>query len=120
MPRLSTLTSALRNAVSVIQTNTEKWLQRAKDSTDSADLIYLAGEIHKQVFVIDELLGMGCRSDDPALNTLGGRELYRAIDGIRELVDWEECPALKQRMEQAERTWAKPGNGEDNEEYDGW
>jgi hypothetical protein len=54
------------------------------------------------------------------LRTLGGRDVYRAIDGIRKLVDWHECPALKQRMEQAEQTWAKPDTKEDDEEDDGW
>jgi len=118
MPRLSVLATALYNAVSNIQSNSEAWSQRAKDSTDSADLIYLAGEIHDQVFVIDELRAMGCHNSDPALNTLGGRSLYRAVDGIRELIDWDECPALKLRLEQAEKTWAKPSAREDDDE--GW
>ena len=112
--------TALYNAVSAIQTKSAKWHQRAKDSMNSADLIYLAGEIHDQVFVIDELLAMGCQSSDPNLNTLGGRDLYRAVDSIRKLVDWDECPVLKQRMEQAEQAWAEPGTSEADEEDDGW
>ena len=118
-PRLSVLATAMYNSISIIRAETKAWFQRAKESKESADLNYLANEIHEQVFVIDELLAMGCKNNDSNLSTNGGYDLYRAVDGIRELVDWDECPALKQRMEQGEQTWARTGTSKDDEEDEG-
>lgn len=106
-PRTSVLELALSNTVSVIRSKSETWARLAKESCPY-DLGTLSRMIHEQVFVIDELLVMGCRSDEARSESAEDQDLYSAIDGIRSYVDWDVCPALKQWMEKAEEAMARP------------
>ena len=85
-----------------------------EEATHAVDVIYLATEVHDQVFLVDELLSMGCRGDDPTLRTVDGHELYQAISKIRGLIDWDECPTLKERIDLADQSRAQPTSSDDS------
>jgi hypothetical protein len=103
MNSLGVLEEGLSNAVTKILENAEKWQYRFKNTTDPADLIYLSEEIHRQVFLVDELLAMGCRN----------QAICGAVGSIRELIDWDECATLKQHMARAELHGARHCNNGD-------
>ena len=112
--RLSVLTEALWDAVHVIEETSEEWTAHLNTPRGCADMIDVAGKVHDQVFLIDELLAMGCWRDDRFLSTAGSARLYSAIKKIHSLIDWNDCEALKDWMERAapacEQHALKPGD----------
>ncbi len=101
MSPVSIWETALCNAVSVIQDKSATWIERAKTDGNPSSLHNLADEIHDQIFLIDRLLAKGYGIIHASSRRSKDQDIYGAIDGIRKFVDWDQCPALKQWMEQA-------------------
>ena len=108
MPKSAVLETALDNAVAVIQAEANLWTKRWAYTTIEEDMYTLIDEVHRQVFLIDELLAMGCGSDRTNQRMYPDKELCSAMDDIQDLIDWDECPALMLKLKQIEPNWAKP------------
>ena len=108
MPKSAVLETALDNAVAVIQAEANLWTKRWAYTTIEEDMHTLIDEVHRQVFLIDELLAMGCGRDRTNQRMYPDKELCSAMDDIQDLIDWDECPALMLKLKQIEPNWAKP------------
>ena len=101
--RSASLEVGVRNAIEVIENSAEQWLRLAKEASECVEVVSVSDGVHEQVFLIDELFALDGTDLEPNHRTLGGRSLYRAIDKIRSLVDWDECGSVKRWMDAADR-----------------
>jgi hypothetical protein len=108
---LSILDKGVWNAVGVIEGRADEWLRRARETDSCADLLYVAQEVHEQVFLIDELFGMGCCKGGPDACTIGGETLLSVIEKVDDLIDWEECGHLRRWMDRAREAQSRSNTG---------
>jgi hypothetical protein len=102
--RLSVLATGIWNAIEIVESKADDWLRLVKDATECVYLLHVPREVHEQIFLIDELFALGAWNHDADLLSLGGEQLYEAIDRIRSLIDWDECEQLKAWMDQADQS----------------
>ncbi len=93
--RMEILRTALWNAVSVLQ----RLLRASKHDRDEIILVLptqrIVQQIHEQLFLIDELISMGCMDRYKRTSTVLGRRLRSVVLAIKALIDWDQCPNLK-------------------------
>ncbi|MHC4089519.1 MAG: hypothetical protein ACYSVY_04435 [Planctomycetota bacterium] len=105
--RRSILERGIWNAVTVIEAKAADWTKRLREADECAEVTYVAGEIHDQIFMIDELIGMDCFSHDSRDDTIGTGRFLEAIEKIRPLIDWDECEHLRNWMDRDPATKAE-------------
>lgn len=92
--QLQTLEHGIWVAVRLIELEADRWVQRMKQTCDCVEVDLITDEVHKAVFLIDELLATGCMSASP--ETVNGLSVTNAVEKISDLIDWDECPYLKE------------------------
>lgn len=95
--RLRTLDGAIWMAVREIEQKADEWREQIGQADDCPEVFHLATELHDRVFLIDECLAMGCMAADHL--TSGASELVKAVEKVSDLIDWDECPKLKEFCE---------------------
>lgn len=94
--RSDLMSQALRNTLTVIRDNSQKWNRIAQHSANWHELYKTAEEVFVQLSVVDELL------EEIRLYGDGEESLYYSIDTIRDLVDWADCPRIASLMQELE------------------
>jgi hypothetical protein len=99
--RLSLMRVAYYDMLGVIKAKAPEWRREFDEAKTSCSLKDLSHEINERMFLIDELVGMGCCGDVPGRLAAFGARFLEMIAPIDELIDWDSCPILKKHVDEA-------------------
>lgn len=90
------------NALDVIESKAHEWSETINNSPEAAGILYARSEMHNQVYVIDEAVKNGCIVDCKGrFSTMGGLRVLEIMKQIGDLIDWDQCEALKAILDKA-------------------